>query len=230
MRVESRGLGDWAVLTVVTEDPLAGVLGLPDGAGLMIGRAEDGSDVTVPSAVELPHLIVQGQTRSGKSTWLYALMIQLLRDPNVVIGGVDPSGITLRPFCGTHHGDWQALGLSDVERIKHVFEALVNEMDDRLQAMPADRDILPTTAEHPVMAVVLDEYPALLRALDAMKTPKYDPAKRVRLMVARLLAESHKIGYRVVLAPNARRRPSSVLRSGPSAAAGCRSASTPPTR
>ncbi|QJY46945.1 FtsK/SpoIIIE domain-containing protein [Pseudonocardia broussonetiae] len=197
LRVADRGFG-WAVVTVLTSDPLAGSLELPPSprAGVLLGRDEGGENLEV-DPVELPHLIVQGQTRSGKSTWLYALIVQLLRHLNVVVAGVDPSGITLRPFTGTAHARWQASGLADPHALEAVLVALVADMDARLAAMPLDRDILPISAEHPLVVTILDEYPALLRALDAAD-PKQ--GKRVRALVARLLAESHKVGHRMVIA------------------------------
>jgi DNA segregation ATPase FtsK/SpoIIIE-like protein len=140
---------------------------------------------------------VQGQTRSGKSTWLYALIVQLVRHPQVTVAGVDPSGITLRPFADTSHARWQASGLADLAALEDVLVALVADMDARLAAMPADRDILPISRAHPLMVTILDEYPALLRALDAAD-PKL--GKRCRALVARLLAESHKVGHRLVIA------------------------------
>jgi S-DNA-T family DNA segregation ATPase FtsK/SpoIIIE len=89
------------------------------------------------------------------------------------------------------------LGLSDHERIERVAVELVADMDARLAVMPADRDVLPVSAEYPLVVVVLEELPALLRALDAAEVKR---GKRVRALIARLLAEAHKVGYRVVIA------------------------------
>jgi DNA segregation ATPase FtsK/SpoIIIE-like protein len=200
LRVEDRGFG-WALVRVLTVDPLAGVLALDAAPGgsprVVLGRDEGGVELAVDDAADLPHLIVQGQTRSGKSTWLYALLVQLVRQQRVIVAGVDPSGITLRPFAGTRHARWQASGLSDLDALEGVLVALVDDMDTRLAAMPLDRDILPVSDEYPLVVTVLEEYPALLRALDAAD-PKQ--GKRCRALVARLLAESHKVGHRVVIA------------------------------
>ena len=198
LRVHDRGHG-WAQVDILTVDPLAAMLPLNLARpGLLIGRDEGADDVAVDHPRDLPHMIVQGQTRSGKSIFTYALLAQVARCSDVEIAGVDPSGITLRPLAGTRH-DRIALGLADHDGIEAVFVELVAEMDRRLAAMPADRDILPTDDTTPVIVVVLDEYPALLRALDATKTRDRDRGKAVRAMVARLLAESHKVGLRVVL-------------------------------
>ncbi|GEL22768.1 hypothetical protein PSU4_17220 [Pseudonocardia sulfidoxydans NBRC 16205] len=183
-------------VALLLADPLAAELPLVDGPGVLIGRGEDGGELRV-DPVDLPHVIVQGQTRSGKSTWLYALLAQLARDPRVEVAGVDPSGITLRPFTSTHHAHRQVLGLGDLVRVEAVLADLVADLDARLAAMPPDRDVLPIGDEWSLRVVVLDEWPALLRALDATD-PKQ--GKRVRALVARLLAEAHKVGHRVILA------------------------------
>jgi hypothetical protein len=190
----------YVLVALLLVDPLLEPLPLDLRApGILIGRDEGGEELRV-DPVDLPHLIVQGQTRSGKSTWLYALLVQLVRDQRVTVAGVDPSGITLRPFAGTRHAARQALGLGDLAAAEAVLAGLVAEMDARLAAMPEDRDVLVVDEARPLVVVVLDEYPALLRALDAAAGPKDAPGKRVRSSVARLLAESHKVGFRVVIA------------------------------
>ncbi|GAY09832.1 FtsK/SpoIIIE domain-containing protein [Pseudonocardia sp. N23] len=186
----------YARVALLLADPLAHTLPLTPGLGLLIGRGEDGNDLRC-EPVDLPHLLVQGQTRSGKSSWLYALLAQLAHRAEVEVAGVDPSGITLRPFAATHHRGRIALGLGDLAATEAVLAGLVADMDARLAAMPADRDVLPVGPAWPLRVVVLEEWPAVLRALDTDSTAT---GKRVRALVARLLAESHKVGYRVVLA------------------------------
>lgn len=200
LRVVDRGFG-WALVTVLREDPLAATLPLEvargDSPSLLLGRDEGGQDILV-DPVDLPHVICQGQTRSGKSTWIYSLLAQLAHRPDVRIAGVDPSGITLRPFTGTRHAEHQALGLGDLDAIEKTIAGLVADMDYRLSVMPPGRDILAIGPDMPLTVTVLEEWPATLRALDAAD-PK--AGKRVRALVARLLAESHKIGHRLILAP-----------------------------
>jgi S-DNA-T family DNA segregation ATPase FtsK/SpoIIIE len=178
-------------------DPLGPTLALDlRRPGVLVGLLEHGEPLRV-DPVDLPHLMVQGQTRSGKSTWLYALLAQLVRDRLVRVAGVDPSGLTLRPFTGTAHAAWQTTGLADLAAAEATLARLVEDVDARLAAMPLDRDVLAVDEAHPLTVVVLEEYPALLRALDAADAKQ---GKRVRALVARLLAESHKVGHRVVIA------------------------------
>lgn len=191
LRVEPRGYTHVRI-DLLDADPLADAYrARPGRAGpLLLGVAESGPLYVEPA--ELQHMIVQGSTRSGKSTWTYGLLGQLAHRPDVRIAGVDPSGITLRPFTGPG----VVCGLADLDRVESVLAELVADMDARLSAMPPDRDVLPFGEAHPLVLVVLEEWPGTLRALDAADAKQ---GKRVRALVARLLAESHKVGFRVLL-------------------------------
>ncbi|MCX6463785.1 MAG: FtsK/SpoIIIE domain-containing protein [Pseudonocardiales bacterium] len=195
LRVDPIGHGDHARVTLLVADPLAAVVPLSPGPGVLLGRGEDGACLRVEPA-DLPHLIAQGATRSGKTRWLYGLLGQVAHRADVEVAGIDPSGLTLRPFTGTRHGARQVCGLADLHRVETVLADLVAAMDARLAAMPVHLDVVPLDAATPLLLVVLEEYPGLLRALDAADTKA---GKRVRGLVARLLAEGHKAGVRVVL-------------------------------
>jgi hypothetical protein len=197
MRVQPYGLHH-VRLVLLAADPLAATTPVPSPAlagPVLLARDEQGEEVRAEPA-ELPHLVVQGGTRSGKSTWLYGLLAQVAGRPDVLIAGVDPSGLLLRPFAGTRHAPWQACGLADPGRIVAVLVALVAEMDRRIAEMSSRADTVRTSPTLPLLLVVLEEYAGLLRALDAADK---DAGKRARSAVARLLAESHKAGLRVVL-------------------------------
>lgn len=196
LRVEAAGLG-YVRVELLTVDPLAAVVPMRrlPGVRVLVGCDEHGDDITADLA-ELPHVAVQGQTRSGKTAWTYALLSQVAGRPDVLVAGVDPSGLLLRPFAGSRHAEWQALGLADLERVEAVLRALVAWMDQRITTIPADRDTVATSEAVPLIVVALEEWPATLRALDAAD-PK--AGKRVRSLVARLLAESHKAAIRVVM-------------------------------
>ena len=177
-------------------DPLAQVIDLPEVrqmTQLWIARTEDGDDI-VCRPDDLPHLITQGKTRSGKSAWCYSMLSQVAHRDDVLVAGVDASGLLLRPFTGTRHAAWQAVGLRDLGRVERVLAQLVAEMDRRIGALPLEVDRLTTTAADPLVLVVLEEWPGVLRALDT-GTDK-TRGKRCRALVARLLAESHKAGFR----------------------------------
>lgn len=197
LRIEPRSLTHIAV-TLLDRDPLAETLPLTPGPGVLLGRDEDGTDLRA-EPVELPHTICQGVTRSGKSAWTYGLLAQLAHRPDVLIAGCDPTGLLWRPFTGTRHADWQASGLADLGVHEKVLTRVVEEMDARIRDLPAHRDSIEVGPDRPLIFVVLEEYPGLLRVLDAAKTRGDDPGVRVRALVSRLLAEGAKAGIRVVI-------------------------------
>ena len=200
LRVEDRGHG-WALVTVLTVDPLAGTLPLHvDAAPLrvLLGRDEDGQGIDV-DPLRLPHTIVQGTTRSGKSVFVYGLLAQLARRTDVLVTGVDPTGLVFRPFAGTRHADWQVSGLRDVAAVEKLLTRVVDEMDRRIGALPLHRDSAELTDEQPAIVVVLEEWAGTLKVLDAAKTRGDDPGARVRALVSRLLAEGAKVGIKVLI-------------------------------
>lgn len=196
LRVDPRGHAHVRV-ELLTTDPLAGIVAFTAPTrGVWLARGEDGTDITAEWR-DLPHLAVQGQTRSGKTAFMYALLAQAAHYPRVLVAGADASGLLLRPFTGTRHASWQALGLSDLGRVEEVLTHLVTEMDARIVGLPFDRDEIDISDENPVVLVVLEEWPGVLRALESATDTK--ASKRVRSLVGRLLAESHKVGFRVVV-------------------------------
>ena len=207
LRIEPRGRGEWCIVTLLYEDPLDGVLSLPEGplsGPVLIGTDEQGQDVTADPA-DLGHIAVQGATGSGKSAFLYSLLSQLADRDGITVTGVDPSGILLRPFTeGPRSGP--LLGLSDPEIIADYTHRLVEDMDQRVRRIPRDRDSLPESEG--LRFLVFEEFPGLLRYLDAADNKI---GKRVRAYVARLLAEGRKAGIRVILV--AQRAEASVIGS-----------------
>lgn len=197
LRVEPVG-HRYVRVTLLDADPLNTVVALRPGRGVLLGRDETGNSIRVRPA-DLPHTAVQGVTRSGKSAFTYALLAQLAHRPDVLVAGCDPTGILWRPFAGTRHADRLASGLAVLDGHEKVLRGVVDEMDDRIAALPADRDSVTPSSSQPLLLVVLEEWPGLLRALDAAKSRGDDPGGRLRALTARLLAEGHKGGVRVVL-------------------------------
>ncbi|MEQ3551168.1 FtsK/SpoIIIE domain-containing protein [Pseudonocardia nematodicida] len=201
LRVEPRGYSH-VLVTLLAEDPLATVLSLPVGplsGPVALGSDEHGQDVTAEPG-DLGHIAVQGATGSGKSVFLYSLLSQLAERDNITVDGIDPSGILLRPFSHS------VLGLPDPAIVEDRISRYVTEMDQRISRIPHDRDSLPESEG--LRFLVFEEYPGLLRYLDAADSKI---GKRVRSYVARLLAEGRKAGIRVVLV--AQRSEASVVGS-----------------
>ncbi|GAA1399513.1 hypothetical protein GCM10009613_55180 [Pseudonocardia kongjuensis] len=185
-------------VTLLDADPLDTLVQLDPGTDLMLGRDDAGHALRL-DPIDLPHTITQGVTRSGKSVWTYALLAQLAGRDDVSLSGCDPTGLLWRPFRGTHHADRLSAGLTDLDAHEKVLRAVVDEMDDRIRDLPDDRDQIEIGPARLLIVVVLEEYPGLLRVLDAGKTRGDDPGQRVRALVSRLLAEGAKAGVRVVI-------------------------------
>lgn len=197
----------WVRIELHRHDPLSEVWRLPWAScstvhdAVLLGTAETGDRLALPW-VEAPHTVIQGQTRSGKSVFCYGLLGQLAGASDAVIAGCDPTGLLLgRPFAGTVHRAWQVTGMSDLDAHAQLLEHLVDEMDARIASMPARADAVQPDDGCPLLVVVLEEYPGLIRAVSQVPKPKTGPklVERVQAAVGRLISEGHKAGVRLVL-------------------------------
>lgn len=190
-------------------DPLESPVDLPPlmtsrAGDILVGLLDNAESLTVTLRA-MSHLLVQGQTRSGKSRWTYGFLSQVAGCSDVRVSGSDISGILLRPFIGTRHDELLALGGDDLERHAWVLEQLVAVMNDRLSRMPEDDDVYPTSVDEPYEVVLLEELPGLLKAAkneDLLR--KADKARtpllaRIQGAYGRLLAEGAKTGIRLVI-------------------------------
>jgi hypothetical protein len=201
LRVEPLA-GRWVRIVLLRSDPLTETVTLaavPVGRAdepLILGRGEDGStlthDLTGPA-----HLAVQGQNGSGKSVFTYGLLTQLCAAPDVLITGSDITGLVLgRAFDRTAHRDWQVTGTRDLLAHVAMLDRLVAEMDRRLDAMPPRADKVVPTVGTPLVLVVLEEFPGLLRAAQASDKKL---AERITTTVLRLVSEGRKAAFRVLM-------------------------------
>ncbi|MFP7706554.1 FtsK/SpoIIIE domain-containing protein [Trueperella sp. LYQ141] len=162
-------------------------------------------DIALPLASP-HHLLISGRTRSGKSVLLYSVLAQLAARDEVLVGGVDPSGIVFNALGSFPGEEFRALTLRDPHRCLAVLAGLVEVMDQRIQALLRDKLDKFTTfsREFPLLLVVLEEYPGLLAALEGIdRASGVKPAERiepqVRALVQRLALEGAKVGVRLVV-------------------------------
>lgn len=224
----------WVVLDVLRRDPLAGEstapnpARLPASGGVELGRDEHGQPFALdPFAT--PHAGMQGATRSGKSSTCYTLLGALAHRPDVVVCGVDPSGLLLDPFTHGRGSAWIATGThaDDLDHAAHVLADLVALMDDRvrdLRAAGVDK-LAGFTPGTPAVWVVLEEYPGLLAAAKALDgergaKPGERLAPRLEAAVGRLVKEGAKVGVCVLVL--AQRMSAEALKTDDRANLGCR--------
>ena len=200
LRVAAHGRTHVTV-TVIDRDPLdATVPPAPPVATmadpLLLGRDELGDDVRL-ALVDATHLIIQGSSGSGKSIGTYGLLSQLAEAPDVMVTGSDITNLLLAPWAEhTRSSGWQTCGTAVPAKHVEILERLVTKMDQRIREMPARADQVQLGPDCPLVVVVLEEYPGLLRML---KTKDKSLDQRARAAVGRLLGEGRKAGFRVLL-------------------------------
>ena len=194
--------GRWVRVLLLASDPLAVTVPPPRGpagradAPLLLGRAEDATSITHVLAAP-GHIAVQGQNGSGKSQLAYGLLAQLCAAADVLVAGSDITGLLLgRAWQDTAHQPWQVTGSRDLAAHAELLDRLVAWMDDRLDAMPARQDSIIPSTTNPLVLVVLEEFPGLVRAATANDKKL---AERINRAVLRLLSEGRKTAFRVLM-------------------------------
>lgn len=194
-----------ASVSLVMVDQLAGVRHSPnpvpdDTSPVVIGRSETSVPVVWDPTWCL-HTAIQGATRSGKSALCYGYLAALAMRRDVVVCGIDPTGILLTPFAHGRGGSWVVPTAKDGPRAVAVLDAITDHMDARIQAVLAQgRDKIETFHEStPVVLVVMEEYPGLLSQLrkdDARegRAVKDRCAPKVEAAVGRIIKEGAKAG------------------------------------
>lgn len=182
--------------------------GVPEGRFPARIARVPGGDLWVDLADPV-HIACQGQTRSGKSVLSYTLLGGLLAySPALVVAGVDPTAILLSPFAGSPGEEWRHLRNRDLPRSVAVVEALVAEMERRLDLiLEWGQDKIETwqySEQLPCIVVVLEELPGWIEALtddDAAEARKASDrlAPKAQRAVKRLLRESLKCGIRLLI-------------------------------
>lgn len=171
-----------------------------------LGRLENGEDLVIEFGDGGGHTVIQGQTRSGKSVACYRLLGALAKYQEVVVAGVDPTGILLRAYENAPRPEWRHLGAMDFVAAAEVLGRLTDEMDSRIAGLlTADLDKLDDfTVDHPIVLVVMEEYPSTLAAAKSEDEAEgRKPADRVAPQIARsvkrLVQEGTKVGVRVLI-------------------------------
>jgi S-DNA-T family DNA segregation ATPase FtsK/SpoIIIE len=140
-----------------------------------------------------PHLLVAGQTGSGKSVFLNSLIVSLIysKTPDEVkLVLVDPKRVEMSAYKGMPH--LLRPVVTDPEGAVEALEGLVDEMEDRYSRLEAKgaRNIEGFGPGMPYIVCVVDEMADLMDAA----------GKRLTDLVVRLAQKSRAVGIHLVLA------------------------------
>lgn len=173
---------------------------------LLLGRDPDGKDVRADLA-DAYHWLITGRTRSGKSVAVYTILGQLAGRDDVIVAGVDPSGIVFNALGQQLGGNsWRVQTLREASRCLTVLTDLVEMMDariDDLLALGLDK-FDDFSFSRPLVLVVFEEYPGMLEALKGHDQasgakPGERIAGRCQSAIQRLALEGAKVGFRLVV-------------------------------
>lgn len=193
------------IVTFHLVDPLAGTrhadITTPT-ANPTIGRRASGGEATI-NLVNASHIIVQGQTRSGKSCFLRVILAHLAGENAVQVWGVDPGTSLLAPVAEATNTERFSLG-NNPETTYALLEELVDEMDSRLHNLRTQKlDKYEEFSESmPLIVVVLDEYASIISQLndyDSLHKPAERLSAKAKVLINRLVAEGAKVGFRVIV-------------------------------
>ncbi|WNI31375.1 FtsK/SpoIIIE domain-containing protein [Streptomyces sp. ITFR-6] len=178
VRVTSPARG--RVLVIATaSDPLGKPLGgtpvhQPRLLTALIGRTGDGADWVI-NFRRVPHWLIVGATRSGKSNWLATLVRELAPQPLALVGIDCKGGLELSPFSKRLTA--LATNRTDATRL---LSALLHEATERMRQCRADgaRSIWDLDdAVRPVPIVVLVDEVAELYLIDGSRDAKHEAAE-----------------------------------------------------
>ncbi|MGB3684777.1 MAG: FtsK/SpoIIIE domain-containing protein [Ornithinimicrobium sp.] len=200
-----------ASIELVMVDHLAGTVHAPDpsrtsaSAPVVVGRSANSGVVAFDPLAGL-HMAIQGATRSGKSVLCYAYLSALAHRKDVLVCGVDPTGILLTPFTDGRGGSWVSTSAKDGEHLAAVLDAITEQMDQRItDLVNGGRDKITTFNEcTPAILCVFEEYPGLLSQLAKDdeangRRGKDRIAPQVERAVGRFIKEGAKVGVTVLI-------------------------------
>lgn len=202
------------VETISREDPQNGLEN--DPRRLSIGRDSSGADLDW-SLTGLVHILVQGITRTGKSSALYVLLTSLLGRRDTIIVGIDPTGVLLGPLQDHAATPLAAKGRSLAglpqqfvtddqvtgESTAQWLESMCEVMDQRIKTLRG-RGLDKFSAVDqsvPVVLVVIDELPGVLaraQSDDRINGSRSRTHARIVSMLGRIAREGAKANIQIL--------------------------------
>jgi S-DNA-T family DNA segregation ATPase FtsK/SpoIIIE len=165
--------------------------------GFVIGKDIAGNPV-VDDLAKMPHLLVAGQTGSGKSVLINTLLTSLLyknspSDLKLIL--VDPKQVEMAPYNGLPH--LLTPVINDPEKCISALKWSVAEMDRRLKTMAAEgkRNI-----QEYNLAMVDNPMPYIVIVIDELADLMMLAARDVESLIVRLAQKARAAGIHLVLA------------------------------
>lgn len=169
----------------------------------LVGKTPDGRLITADLA-DLPHLLVAGSTGSGKTIFLYSLLLSLIyhHGPHeLLLLLIDPKQTDFVYFEDLPHLLGNQVVINPEDAIKWLDQLATAMLDHRSQQLrnARCRDIHDYNARHPgaiiaPLVVVIDEYADLVQVLN--KSRRQDFEQRL----VRLAQRARNVGIHLVIA------------------------------
>ncbi|MCQ4042454.1 FtsK/SpoIIIE domain-containing protein [Streptantibioticus rubrisoli] len=202
VRVSSPERG-YVVLTVTARDPLAGAATEeteraqpPRLLVARVGRLESGGGWLIDFRM-VAHWLVVGATRSGKSTWLGALLVALAGQPVALVGIDCKGGLELSPWLPR----LSALAINR-KQARSLLDALATELDKRMAVcrIAGVRNIWELSDdERPVPLVLVVDEIAELYLSDGSREAR-DEVTACSVLLLRLAQLGAALGLHLVVA------------------------------
>ena len=161
---------------------------------------------------DLPHMLVPGYTRSGKSNFLHTILIQLIRNPNVRLYIIDMKRLEFEMY--KEHA-WVAHEIDDVATL---VDSLYNEMNLRMDFLAEvgvskiqEFDQGKYEGNIPYLVLIIDEFMQLSPKLEVDKKLQGFKAF-IYSQLTHILAMAAALGIQVVIATQ---RPDKDVVQGP---------------
>jgi DNA segregation ATPase FtsK/SpoIIIE-like protein len=157
---------------------------------IAVGKTVDGELLSI-NLGQMPHLLVAGTTGSGKSTFINAMLVSLLKHATpkqVQLVLVDPKMVELTPYEGVEH--LLRPVVTEVDEAIEALNSLVEEMEERYQVMREAGVRHIDGLGYPYIVCVIDELADLMMAATS----------KVEGPIVRLAQKARAAGIHLVLA------------------------------
>ncbi|MEI7498791.1 MAG: DNA translocase FtsK [Candidatus Falkowbacteria bacterium] len=153
---------------------------------------------------KMPHLLVAGQTNSGKSVCLNSIIVSLLYQNNpddLRFVMVDPKRVELTPYNGIPH--LLTPVITDVSKTVNALKWCINEMERRFDVLQKNRKV--NIQDYNQMAMrqkpgKMEKLPYVVFVIDELADLMSIAAKDVEASIIRLTQMARAVGIHMILA------------------------------